>query len=349
MVMCTCNRLQTGAFCRKTMLAFTFRRSRVVAIIPRTVLAISLILLPVSCSTRLSVNPQVKAKPHLAKKHYVSYDGDHFGYRQWKPSDPHTVIIGVHGISGYSGDYENLAKHLRANHKGIAVYAPETRGQGMDPKKERIGDIRNRREWFKDLYTFTGLVRKAHPGARIIWLGESMGSLIVLHAYQKTPPGQKKPDGLILASPIVDIRSKLQPWKLFTVSLAAALLPKLRVSLETLSSGERPVVTKDDIHEEQAAKNAWYIPRYTLRLLLTLGNMADSMNPIATRVHCPVLVLNGGKDIFTPKEKVDAFCKHFPKATITHHYYEDSFHLLMYDHKRDQIFQDISKWLKKTR
>lgn len=326
------------------------RRSTVITVMARITLTVSTVLLSSSCATPIRVNPDAKVQPRLAEKDYASYDGDHFGYRKWKPADPHTVIIGVHGISGYSGDYDYLAKHLRSHHKGVAIYAPETRGQGMDPNKERIGDIRTPRAWFKDLYTFTSLVREAHPRARIIWLGESMGSLIILHAYDKTPRGFKKPDGLILASPIVDIRSKLSPWKLATVRLAAAMLPKLRISLETLSSGERPVVTKDDIHEQQAAKNAWYIPRYTLRLLLTLGNMADDMKKLAARVHCPVLVLHGGKDIFTPKDKVDRFCEHFPKDTpSTHHYYKDSFHLLMYDHKRDEIFRDISKWLKKTR
>lgn len=334
------------------MPATTDRRPTAAIALPRAVMAAAcaLTLASTSCSPRLSVNPQAKARPLLAEKHYVSYDGDHFGYRKSEPAAVHTVVIGVHGISGYSGDYKYLTKHLRSNHRGIAIYAPETRGQGMDPNKERIGDIRSPRSWYKDLYTFTALVRRKHPDARVIWLGESMGSLIVLHAYHRTPHGFKKPDALILASPIVDIRDKLAPWKLASVRLAAALFPKLRISLETLSSGEKPVVTKDDIHEQQAEKNAWYIPRYTLRLLLTLGNMADRMKNLASRTHCPVLVLNGGKDIFTPKDNVDAFCASFPaRAPVTHHYYKASFHLLMYDHQRDRIFRDISAWLRKNR
>ena len=332
------------------MPAIASRRFCVTITRMRAVLVFSLALLSTSCSIQPRVNPQAKVQPLLGEKHYVSYDGDHFGYRSSQAAAAHTVIIGVHGISGYSGDYDYLTKYLRSNHKGIAFYAPETRGQGMDPNKQRIGDIRNAHIWFKDLYTFTSLVRKKHPKARIVWMGESMGSLIILHAYHHTPHGFKKPDALILASPIVDIRSKLTPWKLTAVRVAAAILPKLRVSLETLSSGERPVVTKDDIHEEQAAKNEWYVPRYTLRLLLTLGNMAEDMKKLAAATDCPVLVLHGGKDIFTPKDKVDALCASFPrKASTTHHYYKESFHLLMYDHQRDKIFKDISNWLKKNR
>ena len=312
----------------------------------RIVSAILLISLCTSCSTRINVKPEAQAR--LTKKHYVSYDGDHFGYRKSVPDTVHTVIIGVHGISGHSGDYDNLTKHLQSNHKGVAIYAAETRGQGLDPNKKRIGDIRNPHIWHKDLYTFTTLIRKKHPQARIIWLGESMGSLIILHAYHNTPQGFKKPDALILASPIIEISDKVAPWQFITMRMAAAIFPKLRISLETLAPNQQPIVTKDNIHKQQAPKNAWYVPRYTLRLLLTLGKMADQMKALASRTHCPVLILHGGQDIFTPKEKIDLFYASFPqKTSTTYHHYKESFHLLMYDHQRKKIFQDISVWLKK--
>lgn len=330
----------------------TSNSSHVVAFdaVSRMCVAFLLLLMSSSCSPPMSVNPKANILPHLAEKHYVSHDGDHFGYRNWQPVAPHTVIIGIHGISGHSGDYKYLTKHLRSNDRGVAIYAPEIRGQGMDANKKRRGDIMNSCEWTKDLYTFTSLVRKAHPKARIIWLGESMGTLIIMHAYHTTPHGFKKPDALIFASPIVDISSKISAWKLGTMRVAAFLFPQLRISLETLSTGERPVVTKDDIHKEQANKNEWYIPRYTLRLLLTLGNMADRLKKLAADTRCPILILNGGMDIFTSKEKVDELCASFPKdIPCTHHYYKDSFHLLLYDHQREKIFRDISAWLKTPR
>lgn len=303
-----------------------------------------------SCSPSLNINPKVKGMPKLAKNHYVSYDSDQFGYRKWvsEKSEPKTVIIGVHGISGYSGDYENLGKHLLKNHPDVALYAPDTRGQGMDPNVSRRGDIFRTKEWYKDLYTFTRLIRKVYPNSKIIWFGESMGSLIVMHAYSRTPPGEEKPDAMIILSPIVDVEAKLPTWKMAAVRVSTMLLPKLRISLETLSDGERPIVTEDDMHEEQAAKNAWYIPRYTLRLLVKLGDMADVMEQKATKVNCPVLVLHGGKDIFTKRESVDRFYQHFPEGTDkTKKFYPGSFHLLMYDHERDRIFKDVSQWLKK--
>ncbi len=314
---------------------------------------IAVTLVP-ACATRLNQTSKVKAPPRLAEKHYVSYDNDEFGYRKWLPAhgkEPTIVVIGVHGISGHAGDYQNLATHLQRHHSRMALYAAETRGQGMDAKTFRRGDITNRKSWTRDLYTFTRLVRHRHPGAKIVWFGESMGSLIVTHAYSHTPAGEKKPDAVIISSPIVDVDAKLPRWKIFSGRVAAFILPKLRVSLETLSGGQRPLVTADDIHEQQAAKNPWYIRRYTLRLLLTLGDMARTMDDAAARIRCPVLVLHGGKDIFTEEESVNDFFKHFPATSQsmakTKKFYPGSFHLLMYDHDRETIFNDISTWLQR--
>lgn len=309
-----------------------------------------------SCSTHLDVKSPIKAQPHLAEKQYTSFDGDVLGYQKWRPPNNEaqasvkTVIIGVHGISGHAGDYQNLAEYLRQHNADTALYAAETRGQGMDPEPSRRGDIRSEKDWYQDLYTFTRLVRNIHPKAKIVWFGESMGSLIVLHAYGNPPAGEKKPDALVLSSPIVGVAEKLPPWKRFLAHVSAALLPKIRISLETLSDGQRAVVTEDDIHQEQAAKNPWYISQYTLRLLNKLGKMSDDLDQQAAGVSCPVLVLHGGKDIFTSDQSVDELCTHFPGDTDqTKKFYSGSYHLLMYDHEREKIFNDVSVWLTKIK
>ena len=314
-------------------------------------MAVVCVTLGSSCSTSMIFTPQTKGNPRLDQKHYVSFDNDQFGYRKWLPAsaahnDPAIVIVGVHGISGHAGDYENLGKYLLKHRQDVALYAAETRGQGMDVKEFRRGDIRRESEWYKDLYTFTRLIRHAHPKSKIIWFGESMGSLIVMHAYGMAPPGEQQPDAMIIASPIIEVDSELPAWKLMTARIASLFFPKMRISLESLSDGRPAAVTQDDIHEQQAAKNAWYIRRYTLRLLVKLGDMAQAIDSAAQQVSCPVLVMHGGKDFFTRKNKVEDFYNHLPDSIQkTHKYYPDSYHLLMYDHEREKIFADVANWL----
>lgn len=322
---------------------------------PHLLVLMLLVMLMPSCSTPLDVKASTKVmppKPHLAEKQYSTFDGDLLGYQKWLPAQkvPKTVIIGVHGISGHAGDYANLGEHLLKSNPDTALYAAETRGQGMDPVAQRRGDIRNPKEWYKDLYTFTGLIRKIHPKAKIVWFGESMGSLIMIHAYGQTPPGDQKPDAMVIASPIVDVDDKLPAWKLALAKTTAVLFPKLRLSLETLSGGEEAVVTEDDIHEEQAAKNPWYIKQYTLRLLLHLSKMSGSLEEQAAEVDCPVLLLHGGKDIFTSEASVKRLYTQFPqRPENVRKFYPESYHLLLYDHQRKKIFNDVSQWLKKLK
>ncbi|WP_178931544.1 alpha/beta fold hydrolase [Oceaniferula marina] len=316
---------------------------------------VSVLALLSSCAAQLDVNAsnQTKpAKPYLAEKQYASFDGDFLGYRKWEPKqrNPKMIVIGVHGISGYAGDYDNLGKHFLKQHTDTALYAADTRGQGMDPVVERRGDIRSPKDWYRDLYTFTGLVRKLHPKAKVVWFGESMGSLIVLHAYHHPPHGESKPDALVMASPIIGVDEQLTRWKYWTAKVSAMLMPRLRVSLETLSDGQRPVVTKDDIHEQQAVQNPWYIKQYTLRLLLHLSRMSETLGDLAADTDCPVLVLHGGEDIFTSEERVKQWFGRFPAdADATRKLYPDSYHLLMYDHERETIFGDVSDWLRKVK
>lgn len=323
----------------------------------RTVLTVllmaALTLLGVSsCATPLAVKRPPSIVPKLDEADYTSFDGDILGYQKWRnaQSEPEFVMIGVHGISGYSGDYENFGKFLIKSHPEIALYAPETRGQGMDLDKSRRGDIHRVKEWYHDLYTFTRLVRKLHPKAKVIWFGESMGSLITTHAYNELPAGEPKPDAMVISSPIIDVSEKVPRWKLMVARGLAAILPKLRISLETLSEAQHAVVTADDIHEQQAAKNEWYIKRYTLRLLLHLEKMAAAMPEQVAKIDRPTLVLHGGRDIFTPSEKVHRLSERFPASTpVTSKHYPDSYHLLMYDLERDKIFQDVTHWVKQLK
>jgi alpha-beta hydrolase superfamily lysophospholipase len=296
------------------------------------------------CSTSLSVPDTIR----LEKNVLHTFDGDHLPFREWLPNeDPELVIIGVHGISGASSDFRPLATHLMAKQTGTAFYAAETRGQGNDPKKQRRGHIEKREDWFRDLYSFTKLVRKKHPKAKIVWCGESMGSLIVLHAYAAAHGQGARCDAMIIASPIVEIRGDFPRWKITAAHAIATLFPKARISLEALSGKKEVKVTKNSVHQEQAETNAYHIKRHTFRLLSTLGDMIETSPEAGEFLDLPVLILHGGKDIFSEAEAVERFSKRLPEQNqVTRKYYPESYHLLFFDHQRKLVISDIEKWLR---
>ena len=273
-----------------------------------------------------------------------------FGYRKWlRPgTEPQTVVIGVHGFCGAAIDYENLGKRLVKEQPETALYAYEVRGQGRDPLKERRGDIDDPQLWFRDLNRFTETVRERHPGARIVWFGESMGGLIVSHTYrQAVAAGEEPPcDALVLSSPVVKIRDDFPAWKKELVRQISHLAPTARVPLEALAGGQEVQMTHDTVHSEQAETNSWHIEKHTLRLLVSLGDLIEDMPDCARSFEVPTLVLHGGKDFFTSATDVEAFYGCIPKeAGRERKFYPDSYHLLMYDAQKDRVIGDVEEWL----
>lgn len=299
-----------------------------------------------SCSAQAPVPSPRKIL--LDQSHLHTFDGEKLSYTRWMPKDPpHTIVIGVHGISGAASDYQPLANHLLANNPGTAVYAAETRGQGNDPVKERRGHIRKQSDWFRDLTTFTELIRKRHPETRIIWCGESMGSLIVLHTYANARDRSALCDAMILSSPITAIRDDFPRWKITLANLAGFFFPKARLSLETLSGKSEVRVTRDTIHQDQAQTNSYHVERHTLRLLTTLGRMMQTAPEAGQKLEVPLLVLHGGKDVFSKSADVQAFVDGLPEEiNVTRKFYPESFHLLFYDHQSDKVIAEIAKWIK---
>ncbi|MFM2170306.1 MAG: hypothetical protein RI957_535 [Verrucomicrobiota bacterium] len=292
-------------------------------------------------------------KPRLGEKTFTTSDSQIFSYRKFVSQDPKypepkTVVIALHGFCGASIDYENLGNWLVKEQPNVALYAYEIRGQGLDPLVERRGDIDAADNWFRDLNTFTSLVRRQHPGATIVWQGESMGALILANAYRNEIEQGHRPgcDAIVISSPVVGIRHDFPLWKKESVRLIARIFPAARLSLDTLSGGQKVQMTATSTHSEQSETNAWHIERHTLRLLLSLSDMIDRMNASAATFRVPTLVVHGGKDFFSDDEDVISFYQQLAKTPEKKRlYYPEAHHLLMYDTQKDLVIRDMACWL----
>jgi len=307
--------------------------------------ALGLALVP-GCAPMRS-GPAAAARPHLGANAYTSFDGSVFPYRKWLPAaEPRLVVIGFHGIAGASSDLDNLGRDLRSRRPATAVYAPDLRGQGYDPIVSRRGDIRDPGHWFHDARTFSHLVRRRHPDARLVWFGESMGALIALHAMAAVSPGDPPAEALILSSPVVRLRG-LPPSMFDFLRIAAAIAPGSRTSLEALTGVDQVQLTRDTIHEEQVLKNPYHISEFTLRFYRTLVELVEGMPGQAERIRTPVLILHGGRDLFSHPADVASFASRFHSASgVQRAYLPESHHLLFYDHQREQALDTVSNWLR---
>jgi alpha-beta hydrolase superfamily lysophospholipase len=296
--------------------------------------------------------PQYATVSHLNNPTAAGAKGETFGYRRWisEPTEPDVIVIGIHGFCGASIDYTNLGNHLLAHQPGSGLYAYEVRGQGSDPIRARRGDIGDPKDWYRDLFAFTQLVRERHPDAKIVWFGESMGGLIAAHALREAPAADMPCDALVLSSPLVRFRDDIPMWKIRLLEVAAETLPLARISLDALSGGQDVQMTQTSKHSTQTKTNPYNIRQHTLRLLGTLSQHIEGMGDCAAKLRVPILVLHGDKDYFNTDSDIRGFVARIaPGVSKTYRNYPDSYHLLMYDRRKEMIFRDIERWLNRLR
>lgn len=326
------------------------RRARLVAGCLRAALA-ALIL---AVFTQCAVMPTRSRPPRLDPATWSAGDGKSLPYTHWgavtevkslAPA-PKAVLVCVHGLSGASSDFWPLGQELPR--RGITVYGMELRGQGRDPDATARGDIRSRREWMRDLREFSGLVTAEHPGVPVFWLGESMGSLIVLQTATDGPREESaRPRGLILLSPAVDLREELPRWKGHIARAASRVAPGYRIPLAQLDPAQVPDmrITSDATQSSQAPLTPHLVPAQSLRLLREVYALMRGSRAAADRLDLPVLVLYTPNDPVASRRQIETWFESIDSLDKTTLFFPENYHLILHDDQRWKAVEGIGDWL----
>ncbi len=306
-----------------------------------------LALLPVllcQCTAPRGYSPVSRMDQPLTS--WTCRDGKSLPCKEWPgaPRHPRAVVICVHGLSGAASDFWPVGESFPA--RGFAVYAMQLRGQGNDPDLRKRGDIRSSSQWRRDLLDFTAVVSRRHPGAPVYWFGESLGALIVIDSLASLPPGQKLVAGMILTTPVVELRGNLKPgfWKNLGLRSLILLAPCRRVSLEELGNSEVQV-TSTTTHRGQMQHTEHYVKDFTLRLFGQIGRLIRRSGDSAARISVPVLVLYTPNDVLTSKEGVESFFDRLAAPDKSKVFFPDSYHLILHDKDRSAALKALSQWL----
>ncbi len=298
-----------------------------------------------SCMTTFQSAP---VKPSLGPDTWTSYDGKVMPWRQKAPAveKPSSIVITVHGLSGSATDFWMLEEEWPK--RGIAVCGLQLRGQGNDPVQKARGDIASGDVWQKDLLTFHQLIREKNPGVPVFWFSESLGTLIALHTvtHEMTDPRQW-PAGIIMSSPAAGLRLRPSGVKATLLYTAIATLPFIKVNLEKLGGvDDKDIrVTHDTTHGAQMAITSHYVSHFTLRLLGEIDDMMRTALDSASRLKLPVLVLASPMDVIASETQVEGFFSRIASRDKTIRWYRDSYHLLLHDKQREEVFKDATSWI----
>jgi len=134
---------------------------------------------------------------------------------------PKGVVLITHGYAEHCGRYREVA-HVIVN-AGWAALSYDVRGHGHSPGPR--GFIEHFDIYLDDLHAAITAARELAPGAPLVLLGHSHGSLIVLRALTSDRP----PDAVhaIVSSPYLALQLAVPGYKKLLARVASRIAPKL--------------------------------------------------------------------------------------------------------------------------
>jgi alpha-beta hydrolase superfamily lysophospholipase len=214
--------------------------------------------------------------------------GTRFPGYETVPRGARAGLIIVHGIAEHGGRYRHAAEALAR--KNIACFVYDQRGHGQSPgTRTHVGNFS---EFAADLGLIGADVRRKFPELPLFVWGHSMGSVVVLLAAQDL----KWARGLITTGCALDALPKLDGAAGALLRIAAALAPRLRISLRIDGTALTQVVEEQRRHMTDPL-----VPRTaSLKLLYGFAQACRSSRENAAKITLPWLAVHGEADKVCP-------------------------------------------------
>lgn len=275
----------------------------------------------------------------VASERFYSFDGAELGLSAWTPAnneEPWAAIVALHGMNDYAGAFY-LAGPWFAE-RGVAFYAYDARGFGRSPRRGVWGGERLMTE---DVRTAVMLARRAHPGARIAVIGDSMGAAEAMATFGDEPAPEI--DRLVLVAPGVWGWSTLPDTYALTLWLGAHTFPWQAVKP---TRNMRPRVSTDNREALlRAGRDPNMIWSTRIDAVYGLVNLMEHASDRAGNLDGDVLFLYGARDDIIPRRSAEAAARRLPASARTA-LYDNGFHWLVRDRQREVVFSDILAFLR---
>ena len=303
-----------------------------------TVLLI-VVVLGAACGPKIQIPGPLSGAAYIAAGQFTTDDGISLPLRHWEPGEqPLAVVVALHGFNDYSAFIADLAEVLVQ--QGVLTYAYDQRGFGAAPHP---GIWAGTEVMQRDLRTFTELIRQRHPQIPLYLLGESMGGALILLTLSQTP--ELPIDGVILSAPAVWGPSTWPWYQRESLRLGAHLLPWMRVS----GKGLDITASDNSTMLRELGRDPLVIKNSRLDSLWGLSQLMEAALQAAPRFRARALILIGERDEIVPLEPTAQMVASLPEE---HHddqqiaLYNDGYHMLTRDLQAQQVWEDITAWIK---
>ncbi|WP_010586796.1 alpha/beta fold hydrolase [Schlesneria paludicola] len=261
-------------------------------------------------------------------------DGIELFVRTYHPKkfDPARTLYWVHGLGEHGGRHEHLAQVLAD--RGWRMIIADLRGHGRSTGIRT--HVRSFHEYVDDIaHVWTQM--ELNTG-RTVLLGHSMGGLIAARTAQSQLIA---PSSLILSSPLLGLKLRVNPVTLMLGTLLVRVVPTAR-----FSNGIDPRNMTHDPEFSTLRRNDPYINKtVTASWYFAMRDAMSAAQAHAENVSLPVLALQGTLDRTTDPDAMADWWLRIRSQEKSMIVLEDHFHELFFEPDWRETIQKTIDWL----
>jgi alpha-beta hydrolase superfamily lysophospholipase len=262
-------------------------------------------------------------------------DGTRLQARWWRRPNPRGLVIIVHGFGEHGGAYERVAQRLGAAIE-VDVIAPDLRGHGLSPG--RRGVVRTYDDLTTDIQSVIDWsLRERLPRPHFL-LGHSNGGQVVLRLALRRLDSIA---AMVVSNPALRVALAVHPAKLRIGRLLLKCAPWV-----TLKGEIQPgLLTRDLVIQEEHRTDPLRHGRMSAPLYFGMIEGGEMVLARAAEIRIPALLLVGGQDPVIDASSTREFFERMGSEDKTMHFYPKMLHEPLSDVGREQVFDDIARWL----
>ena len=262
-------------------------------------------------------------------------------YQYWLPdsSNIKAYIIALHGWGTHSDRMEVPAVFLTEN--GYAVYAFDIRGHWRNADNNP-GHIDSMEHVQKDIVLFMDLVKKTSGDKKIFLMGHSFGALIAL-IFAANHPALP---GVLVSSPLLRLAVNLSFSKKLGKKIAGPI-SKISPTKTIDMVIEQNFLTSDLKILRKHISDDKKLEKISLRSAAEMERAMKWMMENASKLLCPTLVMQAGKDKMVEKGANKEFFENIKSKDKTYREYDGFLHELWNEKSRALVFREMYVCLEK--
>ncbi len=261
-------------------------------------------------------------------------------YQYWLPEgDTKAYIIAIHGWGTHSDRMKYPAEYL--TEKGYAIYSFDLRGHWRNAG-DYPGHIDSMDHIQKDIILFMDIVRKDAGNKKVFLMGHSFGGLISLIFAINHP----SLPGVLVSSPDLEIMMELSIGKKFAKKLSGSLSKFAPTKTVEMIINQNQLTGDLKILREHIADDK-KLEVISVKSAVEMTNSMKWAMKNATKLLCPVLIMQAGNDKLVDKEKTKEFFSKVKCKDKRYKEYDGFLHELWNERGRAQVYQDMYIWFEK--